>query len=196
MLMYSLNIVPTPTPRQKWWLFFFFFLLVSFFTGKCGPVWLRTFLKGGGGGLSAQNVSAPQRNPKAPPPPVPPYWKNPSYATGFWCSVVLFESYILSILIQNGIKSSGSTLFFLGGGGAHVAPSLNPPLGRKRKVSTLKIPPLKKKPAYATIPGVPKKRNGGFSVPCELKMSYVLTSLDRASSAQKRMIPRSLNLVE
>ena len=29
----------------------------------------------------------------------------------------------------------------------------------------------------------PKKRNCGFSVLCELKMSYFLTSLDKASSA-------------
>ena len=40
-----------------------------------------------------------------------------------------------------------------------------------------------------------KKRNGRFSVPCELKVWYIFTSLDEASS-QKRMIPKSLNLVE
>ena len=32
------------------------------------------------GGMSAQNFSAPYKDPR-PPPPVPPYWKNPSYAT-------------------------------------------------------------------------------------------------------------------
>ena len=37
---------------------------------------------------------------------------------------------------------------------------------------------------YVFIPGVPKKWNGGFSVPCELKISYFLT-LDKASSAEE-----------
>ena len=35
------------------------------------------------------------------------------------------------------------------------------------------------------IQGVPKKRNGGFSVHCKLKMSYVLTSLYEAPSAEE-----------
>ena len=35
------------------------------------------------------------------------------------------------------------------------------------------------------IPRVPKKRNGGFSVPCRPKMSYCLTSLDKTSSAEE-----------
>ena len=35
------------------------------------------------------------------------------------------------------------------------------------------------------IPGVPKKRNGGFSVHCERKVLYVFTSLDKASSAEE-----------
>ena len=35
------------------------------------------------------------------------------------------------------------------------------------------------------IPGVPKKRNGGFSVHCELKVLYYFTSLDRSSSAEE-----------
>ena len=30
-----------------------------------------------------------------------------------------------------------------------------------------------------------KKRNGGFSVPCELEMSYLFTSLDQTSSAEE-----------
>ena len=30
-----------------------------------------------------------------------------------------------------------------------------------------------------------KKRNGGFSVPCILKVVYFLTSLDKASSAEE-----------
>ena len=38
---------------------------------------------------------------------------------------------------------------------------------------------------FHSIPGVPKKRNGGFSVSCELKISYFLTSLDKASSAEE-----------
>ena len=41
---------------------------------------MRTFLgEGGGGGLSAQIVSAPVRKPKAPSAPS---LKNPSYASG------------------------------------------------------------------------------------------------------------------
>ena len=39
--------------------------------------------------------------------------------------------------------------------------------------------------ACAVIPGVPKKWNGGFSVPCELKVLYFCTSLDKASSAEE-----------
>ena len=35
------------------------------------------------------------------------------------------------------------------------------------------------------IPGVQKKRNGGFSIPCELKVLCVYTSLDKASSAEE-----------
>ena len=35
------------------------------------------------------------------------------------------------------------------------------------------------------IPGVPKKRNGGFSVPCYLKVLYLFTLLDKASSAEE-----------
>ena len=31
----------------------------------------------------------------------------------------------------------------------------------------------------------PKKRNGGFSVPCRSKISYFLTSLDKTSSAKE-----------
>ena len=40
------------------------------------------------------------------------------------------------------------------------------------------------------IPGVDpqKKRNGEFSVPCQLKMSYVLTPLDKASFAEENNI--------
>ena len=30
-----------------------------------------------------------------------------------------------------------------------------------------------------------KKRNGGFSVPCELKVLYLFTSLDQTSSAEE-----------
>ena len=42
------------------------------------------FLRGGGGGeMSAQNFSAPLLKDPRPPPPVPPYWQNPSYATGY-----------------------------------------------------------------------------------------------------------------
>ena len=41
----------------------------------CGFFFLR------GGGLSAQNVGAPLRKPKAPPPQCLPTEKNPSYAT-------------------------------------------------------------------------------------------------------------------
>ena len=37
----------------------------------------------------------------------------------------------------------------------------------------------------SSIPGVPKKRNNGFSVPCELKVLYFFTSLDKASSAEE-----------
>ena len=35
------------------------------------------------------------------------------------------------------------------------------------------------------MPGVPKKRTGGFSVPCELKVLYIFTSLDKACSAEE-----------
>ena len=35
------------------------------------------------------------------------------------------------------------------------------------------------------IPGDPKKGNGEVSVHCELKLSYSLTSLDKASSAKE-----------
>ena len=39
---------------------------------------------------------------------------------------------------------------------------------------------------FYCIPGVPKKkRNGGFSVPCILKVVYFLTPLDKASSAEE-----------
>ena len=41
-------------------------------------------------------------------------------------------------------------------------------------------------PDESYIPGVPKKkRNGGFSVPCELKVLYYFTPLDKASSAEE-----------
>ena len=40
---------------------------------------------------------------------------------------------------------------------------------------------------YVTIciPGVPEKRNGEFSVPYELKLLYLFTSLDQTSSAEE-----------
>ena len=80
---------PPPIPKswlrycpslQKWLPFFLFFLLAY----QLVPPEMRTlfmwgifFWRGGGGGgsLSDQNFGAPH-------PPVPPYWSNPSYATG------------------------------------------------------------------------------------------------------------------
>ena len=38
---------------------------------------------------------------------------------------------------------------------------------------------------YDQLPRVPKKRNGGFSVPSWSKISYVFTLLDRTSSAKE-----------
>ena len=38
---------------------------------------------------------------------------------------------------------------------------------------------------FEYIPGAPKKQNSEFSVPCEQKMPYFLTLLDKASSAEE-----------
>ena len=59
-------------------------LLVSLYRRKIRTLfrWGFFFLAGGGVGLSTKSFSAPYENP-SPPPPVPPYWKNSSYATAF-----------------------------------------------------------------------------------------------------------------
>ena len=58
---------PPPPPRQKCW----FLFLSACSTEKWGPFYRL------GGGLSAQNVSAPTNTHASPPPPP----ENPSYAT-------------------------------------------------------------------------------------------------------------------
>ena len=41
------------------------------------------------------------------------------------------------------------------------------------------------KVCFNPIPGVQKKRNGGFSAPCQLKVLYLFTSLGQTSSAEE-----------
>ena len=93
---------PPPPPRRQWWPFFFFlggggglvssfrrkmktfFFLGFYFIYTCIYIYIFFFFCWGGGGgraLSAQNVSAPYKNPSLTPTPGAPHWKNPSYAT-------------------------------------------------------------------------------------------------------------------
>ena len=75
----TMHPLPIPSPSTKVMTPFFssFFSHVSLYRRKMIR-WGLFFFLGGGGGVSAQNVSAPYENPR---PPVPPHWKNPSYAT-------------------------------------------------------------------------------------------------------------------
>ena len=82
-------------------------------------------LVGGGGGLSAQNFSAPYENPWPPEPPPPP-------PTGKILATPLLQTYTFK------------------GSGVHLT---------SKEIRGL----------YRVSPQ--KNRNGGFSVPCQLKTS-------------------------
>ena len=68
---------PQPLSLQKWWPFFlsFFFCLSACSAGIWGPFFEKIFLGGVGGGGGGGTCQL-----KILLPPVPPYWKNPSYA--------------------------------------------------------------------------------------------------------------------
>ena len=61
-----------------------FFCVPACFAGKWGPILGEDFFLGGGGGGACQLKKfgwCPPPPTKTQGPPVPPHWKNPSYAT-------------------------------------------------------------------------------------------------------------------
>ena len=100
------SITCPPHPRQKWWPFFasVFFCLSACSAGKWGPFFFFGGGGGGGGGLSAQNFSAPPPPTKTQGPPVPPHWKNPSYATVLSVRFQDIICIMLNLAIQGCLK--------------------------------------------------------------------------------------------